>query len=73
MDKNLNFAAVLAVIVVIAVDLFFWNLSITKPSETELLTGIINGISGVLIYWVMIVTIKRKQVKNILGICDMCI
>lgn len=62
MDKNLNFAAVLAVIVVIAVDLFFWNISVTKPSETELLTGIIDGISGVLIYWVMIVTIKDKSV-----------
>lgn len=61
MDKNLNFAAVLAVIVVISVDLFFWNISVTKPSETELLNGIIDGISGVLIYWVMIVTIKGKK------------
>ena len=61
MDKNLNFAAVLAVIVVIAVDLFFWNLNVTKPSETELLNGVMDGISGVLIYWVMIVTIKGKS------------
>ena len=62
MDKNLNFAAVLAVIVVIAVDLFFWNLNVTKPSETELLNGVMDGISGVLIYWVMIATIKGKSV-----------